>query len=138
VRHAGRVFPARYLPRLGAADCFARLTRELSTGRALLGARRARLGGSVGFVVGACEDGENNPARAEHRQRFGCPVWPKCRVVPTTDFGRTCPNSGLPDCQSGRPAGLRNGQYQPVNFLDHFSEADAASDIAHYVPVPRA
>jgi hypothetical protein len=42
VRHEARVYPGLYLPRLGAADCFARPTRELSTGRALLGARRAR------------------------------------------------------------------------------------------------
>ena len=85
-------------------------------GWALLGVRRARLGGSVVFVGGACEDGENNPARDEAPTALGAPVWPGCECqVRRHGSGHTFPKSGLPDCQSGRPAGLHNGYYQPVS-----------------------
>ena len=68
-----------------------------------LGVRRARLGGSAVFVDGACEDGENSPARDEAPTTIRVSCVAGLRVPsPTTRIpGHTFSESGLPDCQSG-------------------------------------
>jgi len=85
---------------------FAWPTGEGPTGRGLLGAGHARLGGSADFPAGACEGRKISLARGQTRQPLGLPL-PGSASVESDDTGtrqpsrnQECPISGL---QTGRP-----------------------------------
>jgi len=113
------------------------LRAKLRHGWASLGVRRARLGGSAVFVDGACEDGENSPARDEAPTTL--PMSGRaCLEVPSPTTRRTrptFPKSGLPDCQSGRDASLRNTMLSGSDFRG--TRYIVTYDNIYYVPVVR-
>jgi hypothetical protein len=85
------------------------------------GRSRARLGGSVLADAELARKEAKIPRATEDGRPWVSRVAEMVSVESDdTDFGHTFPESGLPDCQSGRPAGLQNRHYQPARLLNLF------------------